>query len=64
MVRNSVQPRGWTFVKDYGFLYFAEYMGKNIGKNKCKNLSGKCSQKLFHHAKKRWTSTIDELRLK
>ena len=29
----SVQSRGKIFVKGYGFLSFAESMGKNIGKN-------------------------------
>ena len=37
----SVQSRGKIFVKGYGFLSFAESMGKNIGKNINKNLSGK-----------------------
>ena len=34
-MRYSVQPRDLIFVKCYGFLSFAENMGKNIVK-KCK----------------------------
>ena len=37
MRRYSVEPR------DFGFLSFAENMGRNIGKNVSKNLSGKHS---------------------
>ena len=36
MSRYSVQPTDRIFVKDYGFLSFAEDMGKNIGKNNAK----------------------------
>ena len=32
-------------------MYFANNIGKNIRKNKSKNLSGKYSQKLLYHAK-------------
>ena len=32
MTRYLVQPRDWIFVKGYGFLSFAENMGKNIVK--------------------------------
>ena len=32
MACYSVQPRDRIFVKDYGFLYFAENMVKNISK--------------------------------
>ena len=39
------------FVKGYGFLFFAENMGKNIGKNISKNLIGKYNQKLLDLAK-------------
>ena len=31
-------------VKDYGFLYFAKKMSKNIGKDRSKNLTDKKSQ--------------------
>ena len=31
MTRYSVQPRDRLFVNGYGFLFFAENMGKNIG---------------------------------
>ena len=43
MARYSVYSRDRIFVKDYGFLSFAENMGKNIGKNISKNVNGKCS---------------------
>ena len=51
MMRYSVRPGDWIFVKGYGFLSFAKSMGKNSGKNKSKILSGKCSQKPLDHAK-------------
>ena len=37
MMLYSVQPRDQIFVKGYGFLSIGEYMGKNNGKNICKN---------------------------
>ena len=48
-MRYSVQPRDQIFVKGYGSLSFANYMGKNISKNIGKELIGKHSQKLFDH---------------
>ena len=39
MMLYSVQPRDQIFVKDYGFLSIGEYMGKNNGKNICKNVN-------------------------
>ena len=51
-MRYSVQPRDGIFVKGYGFLSFARYMRKNIGKIISKSLSGKYTQKLVYHAKK------------
>ena len=45
----SVQPRDRIFVKGYGFLSFANNIGKNIGKNISKNSTGKYNQKC--HAK-------------
>ena len=45
-MRYSVQPRDRIFVKGYGFLSFAKYMGKNIGKN-VSNFRGKYSQNLL-----------------
>ena len=33
MTCYSVQPRDLILVKDYGFLSFAENVGRNIGKN-------------------------------
>ena len=50
-MRYSVQPRDRIFVKGYGFLFFAENIVKNIGKNISKIFSGKCSQKLLDHSK-------------
>ena len=42
-MRYSVQSVDRMFVKGYGFLSFAKNMGKTIGKNIRKNLSGKYS---------------------
>ena len=61
MMRYSVQPRDIykrIFVKGYGFLSFAENMGKNIGKNTSKNLSSKICQKLLDNAKQSTTDAI------
>ena len=41
----STEPRDGIFVRSYELLSFSKNMIKN------KNLSGKCSQKLLHHAK-------------
>ena len=43
----SVQPRDRMFVKGYVFLFFTKNMGKNIDKNRSKNLSGLYSLKLL-----------------
>ena len=51
MMGYSVHPRYRRFVKSYQFLYFAENMSKNIGKDKSKNLSGKYNQKPLDNAK-------------
>ena len=51
MIRYSIEPRTQMFVKGYGFLSFAKNMGKHVGKNKSKNLSGKYIQKLLYHVK-------------
>ena len=51
MTRYSVQPRDRIFVKGYGFSPFAKNMGRNNGKNICKNLSSKYRQKILDHAK-------------
>ena len=45
-------------MKGYGFLCFAEYMGKNIRKTVSKTLSGKHSQKLMHHAQQSATDAL------
>ena len=67
MTRYSIEPRDQTFVKVYGFLYFAGNMNKNIGKNISKSLSGKYSpvmlaarQNLLDYPKK---STTDALKI-
>ena len=54
----SVQPRNPILVKGYGFLSFAENMGKNIGKKISENVSGKCGQKLLDHAKQSATDAL------
>ena len=61
MVHCSVQPEDRIFIKSHGFLSFAKTMtfGRNIGKDICKNMSGKYSQKPLDHSKK---STIDALK--
>ena len=58
MMHYSIEPKYRIYIKSYGFLYFAENMGKNIGKSKSKNLSSKCSQKLLDHAKQSTTDTL------
>ena len=35
-MRYSVQPKDQIFVKGYGSLSFAKYIGKDIGNNKLK----------------------------
>ena len=49
-MRYSIEPRDGRYVKDYGFLSFAKYMGKN--------LSNKYSQKLIDSANKSATDAI------
>ena len=51
MMRYSIQPRDRIFVKGYRFLSFAKNMGKYVGKNISKIVSGKYGQKLLDHAK-------------
>ena len=53
------------FLKGYGFLFFVKNMGKNIGANIRKNLSGKYGpgilatcQKPFNHAKQSATGAL------
>ena len=45
-MRHSFQPWDWTFVKDYGILFFTRNKVKNISKN----VNGKYNQKLLDHA--------------
>ena len=54
MARYSVQQKDRMLVKSYGFLSFAENMGRNISKN----LSSKDSQKLLDHAKQSATDAL------
>ena len=49
-MRYSIEPRDRIYVKEYGFLYFA----KNIGKN----ISNKYGQNLLDSAKKSTTDAI------
>ena len=44
-MRYSTVPRGWAFVKGYGFLSFSKIMDKNVGKYS----SGQYSQKCLDH---------------
>ena len=57
-MRHSVQPRDEIFVKVYGFLSFAENIGKNIRENVSKNLRGKYSQKFLDHARQSAADTL------
>ena len=58
MTRYSVQPRDQVFVKGYGFLLFAKNTGRNIGKNRSKSLSSKCSKNLIDHTKQSATDAL------
>ena len=58
MMRDSVQHRYRKFVKGYGYLSFAINMGKNMGRNISKILSGKYIQKLVDHAKQFATDAL------
>ena len=58
MTRYSVQFWDRIFVKDFGFLSFAENMSNNFGKNISKNLCSKYSQKLVGHAKQSATDSL------
>ena len=49
-MRYSIEPKDRVFVKRYGFLSFANNMGKN--------LSNKHSQNLFDSAKKSTTEKL------
>ena len=41
MTRYSIHPRDVTFVKGYGYLFFAKNRSKNIGKDISSILRGK-----------------------
>ena len=49
-MRYSIEPRDRTYVKGYGFLYFAKNMGKS--------LSNKYGQKFLDRAKRSTTDAI------
>ena len=49
-MRYSIEPRDRIYVKEYGFLSFAKYMGKK--------LSNKYGRKFLDSAKKSTTDTI------
>ena len=49
-MRYSIEPRGRTYVKGYGFLSFAKNIGTHATKV-AKNISNKYSQKLLDSAK-------------
>ena len=51
MIRYSIQPKDWIFIKGYVFLSFSKNRVKNIGKNISKSLSSKYIQKLIDAAK-------------
>ena len=53
MTQYSVQP-----TETIRFLLFDKNMGKNIGEIISKNLSNKCSQKLFDHPKQSATDVL------
>ena len=57
MTRYSVKFSDRIF-EGYGFLSFAENMGKSIVKNISKRLSGKYSQRLLHHAQQSATDAL------
>ena len=58
MARYSFQHRDLLFVKGYGFLSFAKYIGKKKGKNISTDLNGKYSQKPLDHTKQPATDAL------
>ena len=58
MDRYSILTRDRIFMKGYGFFFFVKNMGKKLGKNIMKKLSGKCSQRLLDHAKQSATDAL------
>ena len=61
-MRYSIEPEDWIFVKGYGFLLFAENMGKNIGKNIRKNMINMQLDKLVNMAIKFLDQATDPLK--
>ena len=51
-MRCSIEPRDRIYVKEDRFLSFDKILGKNIGKNKSKIISGKYGQNVLYHPKK------------
>ena len=60
MMSQSIEPRDQTFVKGYGFLYFAKNMGKHFCNILSNNLSGKYCHNLLDTAGKSVADT-DEI---
>ena len=64
-MRYSIEPRERMYVKGYGFLSFAKYMGKslsnNYGQKHLDNTkkSSKYGQKRLYHAKKSTSDAIN-----
>ena len=56
-MRYLIEPRDRRYVKGYGFLSFAKYIGTYATKV-AKNMSNKYSQKLFDSAEKSTTDAI------
>ena len=51
MMCYSIEPRDRIFVKIFGFMPYAQNMGKNISKNKNKHFDSKYSHKVLDHVK-------------
>ena len=56
-MRYLIEPRDRRYVKGYGFLSFAKYIGTHATKV-AKNMSNTYSQKLFDSAEKSTTDAI------
>ena len=51
MMCYSIEPRDRIFVKIFGFMPYAQNMGKNISKNINKHFDSKYSHKVLDHVK-------------
>ena len=63
-MRCSIEPRDRIYVKDDRFLSFDKILGRNIGKNKSKIISGKYSQNVLYHPKKSGTDAFKTASIK